>query len=255
MWDALPIQRAGMKGSHLSTIRPDFIYPSYPDVCCKKWRDVDVHTQKWAMAIWCVHFGIRRCPLGPDDLLLWIPYVATLTAKLGVWRAEDGEEIPMASVGCNYVDPAHRGKGLAQHMILTMAHALSPRRKFMFELQSVPSSLNDAVPFLRFSYVWIPTLFNGGYVETPRIDARGIPGFHPDSWDGYRMFVDPAGQRVLIDPHDDIVWSDGGSSSAVGFDGPSSRYVRWFSPYGNIRVYAQNIHFSDPDYFRPALSG
>jgi hypothetical protein len=239
-----------MKGIHRSTIDPDVSYPAYPDVVCKKWRNVDVHTQKWAMSLWCVHFGIRRCPLGPDDLFLWIPYVATLTAKLGVWR--QGEDIKIASVGCNYVDPVHRGKGLAQHMILTMARALSPRHKFMFELQSVPSSLDDAVPFLRFFYVWIPMLFSGGYVESEVIDARGIPGFHPDSWDGYRMFTNPAGQRVITDPHDDIVWSDG---TAFSFDGPSSRYVRWFSPYGNIRVYAQNIYFSDPDYARPALSG
>ena len=250
MWDALPIQRAGM-GPHLTTIHPNFPYPKYPDVCHKQWRHVDVQTQKWAMAIWCVHFGIRRCPLGPDDLFLWIPYVATLTAKLGVWR-QDGEEIQMASVGCNYVDPARRGKGLAQHMILTMAHVLSPTFKFTFELQSVPKSLGDAVPFLRFSYVWVPALFNGGYVEAQHVDARGIPGFHPDSWDGYRMFVDPRGQRVLVDPHDDIVWSDG---SVVAFDGPSSRYIRWFSPYGNIRVYAQNVYFSAPNYSRPALIG
>ena len=141
----------------MTTMHPDFPYPAYPDVVCKKWRDVDVHTQKWAMSIWCVHFGIRRCPLGPDDLFLWIPYVATLTAKLGVWS-----ETAMAFVGCNYVDPAHRGKGLAQHMILTMAHALSPRHKFMFELQNVPKSLDDAVPFLRFFYVWIPMLFRAG---------------------------------------------------------------------------------------------
>jgi len=253
MWDALPIQRAGLQsGPPLTTIRTDFPYPAYPDVCCKKWRDVDVLTQKWAMSLWCVHFGIRRCPLGPDDLFLWIPYVATLTAKLGVWR-EQQQEVEMASVGCNYVDPSHRGKGLAQHMILTMAHALSPRHKFMFELQGVPSSLNDATPFLRFSYVWIPTIFRGGYVETTEIDARGIPGFHPDTWDGYRMFKNAGGQRVIVDPHDDIAWSDGGH--VLDFDGPSSRYVRWFSPYGNIRVYAQNMYFSDPNYFKPALIG
>jgi len=252
MWDALPIQRVGMKGGrHLTTIDPDFPYPAYPDVLCKEWRNVDVHTQKWAMAIWCVHFGIRRCPLGPDDLFLWIPYVATLTAKLGVWR--QGKEIKMASVGCNYVDPAHRGRGLAQHMILTMAHALSPRHTFMFELQTVPPSLDDAVPFLRFFYLWVPMLFRGGYAEAETIDARGIPGFHPDTWDGYRMFINSNGQRVLTDPHDDIVWSDG--DSVWSFDGPSSRYVRWVSPYGNIRVYAQNIYFSNPDYSRPTLSG
>jgi len=253
MWEALPIQRAGVKGGDpLTDIHPNFPYPKYPDVCCRKWRDVDAHTQKWAMSIWCVHFGIRRCPLGPDDLFLWIPYVSTLTAKLGVWRSGNGKDIKMASVGCNYVDPARRGKGLAQHMILTMAHALSPRHKFMFELQSVPKSLDDAVPFLRFSYVWIPQLFGGGYVSAPKIDARGIVGFHPDSWDGYCMYINPRGQRAIVDPHDDIVWCDG---SVFGFDGPSSRYVRWFSPYGNIRVYAQNMYFSDPDYFQRALSG
>lgn len=254
MWDALPIRRRTNQasGQNMTAIDPDVSYPKYADVCVKKWREVDVHTQKWAMSLWCVHFGIRRCPVGPDDFFAWIPYVATLVAKLGVWRQEQ-HRVPTACIGCNYVDPAHRGKGLAQHMILTMAHTLSTQRTFMFELQTVPKSLDDAVPFLRFSYVWVPALFSGGYVEVPRIDARGIPGFHPDSWDGYRMFTNPAGQRVITDPHDDIVWSDDGNPLA--FDGPSSRYVRWFSPYGNIRVYAQNMHFSDPDYFQSALSG
>jgi hypothetical protein len=242
MWDALPIQRANNKtGPHYSTIHPDFPYPAYTDVCVSRWRDVDAPTQKWAMSIWCIHFGIRRCPVGPDDLFLWIPYVSTLVAKLGRWN----DTLDMALVQCNYVDPARRGEGLAQKMILTMANKLSPR-KFIFELQNVPRSLADATPFLRFSYVWIPALFDAKYVETT-IDARGIPGFHPDSWAGYRMFRSGEA-RVLLDPHDDIVWHSAGLWSLLGFSENCSRYVRWFSPYGNIRAYAQNMYFTLPEY-------
>jgi GNAT superfamily N-acetyltransferase len=249
MWDALPIQRGSAKGPNFATIYPDFPYPKYPDVRSEKWRDVDVDTRRWAMSLWCVHFGIRRCPAGPDDLFLWIPYLATLLAKCGTL----GENTLMVSVHCNYVDPVHRGKGLAQKLILTMAHELSPR-KFMFELQNVPRSLAAATPFFRFSYVWIPLLGNTPCTRVP-VDLRGIPGFHPTSCAGYRMFRSGA-MRILVDPHDDIVWFDGGFAWGLVFiDIPCSRYIRWFSPYGNIRVYAQNMYFSPPDYSKPALIG
>lgn len=254
MWDALPIQRTSLSGPEFSTIVPDFPYPNYPDVYAKRWRDVDAVTRRWAMSVWCVHFGIRRCLAGPDDLFLWIPHISTLLSKCGTFHG-----IPMASVHCNYVDPAHRGKGIAQKMILTMAHTLSPR-KFIFELQNVPASLGDAVPFLRFSYMWIPnfsSFFQIPTVEIP-VDARNIPGFHPDSWEGYRMFVcKHDGRRILVDPHDDIVWFDGGGvMDLMWIDIPcSSRYVRWFSPHGNIRVYAQNMYFSAPNYSIPTLIG
>jgi hypothetical protein len=158
----------------------------------------------------------------------------------------------MALVQCNYVDPTRRREGLAQKMILTMANKLSPR-KFIFELQSVPKSLADATPFLRFSYVWVPHLWNGKYAEVLPLDAHGIPGFHPDSWAGYRMFRSGMA-RVLLDPHDDIVWYDGCDVwDLAGFpEQGCSRYVRWFSPYGNIRVYAQNMYFTLPEYSVPA---
>jgi hypothetical protein len=253
MWDALPIQRSSAEHHPpYSTIHPDFPYPKYPDVKISKWRDVDVHTQRWAMSIWCVHFGIRRCPAGPDDMFFWIPYVSTLLAKPGTWNGS----LESASIHCNYVDPSRRGEGLAQKMILTMAHELSPR-KFMFELQNVPRSLNDAIPFLRFSYVWIPLLGSAAAgVHIPIDDTQRIPGFHPNSWEGYAMFRTNNGMRILVDPHDDIVWYDGGTVWDLLFvDVPCSRYVRWFSPYGNIRVYAQNIYFSPPDYYRPYLTG
>jgi len=249
MWDALPIQRGTARGVNYSTIYPDFPYPKYSDVNVSKWRDVDISTKRWAMSLWCVHFGIRRCPAGPDDIFLWVPYVATLLAKCGTL---DGT-VPMASVHCNYVDPSRRGEGLSQKMILTMAHELSPR-KFIFELQNVPKSLADATPFIRFSYVWVPQFGNTLGVEIT-LDMDGITGFHPDAYAGYKMFR--AGRmRIVVDPHHDIVWYDGGTIWDLMFiDIPCSRYVRWFSPYGNIRVYAQNMYFSTRDYSVPALIG
>jgi len=243
MWDALPIQRCGDHDRGFGdTIDPTVQYPSYPEVCVSEWRNVDLPTRKWAMSLWYVHFGIKRCPVGPRDLFLWIPYVSTLVAKLGALRI-DSANIDMATVHCNYVDPSRRGEGLAQKMILTMANRLSPR-KFMFELQNVPASLKSAVPFRRFVYVWIPQVFSNTFAEVS-VDARGIPGFHPNSWEGYRMFRDGEGRRILMDPHDDIVWCDS-IASVLSFHGGGSggRYVRWFSPYGNICVYAQNMRFS-----------
>ena len=252
MWDALPIQRYGeTEGTEFGeTIDPGVQYPSYPEVCVSEWRNVDLPTRRWAMSLWCVHFGIKRCPIGPLDLFMWIPYVSTLVAKLGTLYV-DSTKIDMATVHCNYVDPAMRGRGLAQKMILTMANRLSPR-KFMFELQNVPKSLNSAVPFRRFLYVWIPQLFPSTFSEVS-VDTCGIPGFHPDSWEGYRMFRDSNGKRILLDPHDDIVWCDNDITSVMSFHGSSSRYVRWFSPYGNICVYAQNMRFSEESQIAAAL--
>ena len=102
--------------------------------------------------------------------------------------------------------------------------------------------------------MWIPQIYSGTFAEV-EVDARGIHGFHPNSWEGYRMFRDGDGQRILIDAHDDIVWCDS-IASVLSFHGGSGggggRYVRWFSPYGNICVYAQNMRFN-AEYSQAAL--
>jgi hypothetical protein len=262
MWDALPIQRrqrttTTSASSDFSRIDPDAKYAKTPKdagVCCSRWRDVDPGVQRWALNLWILNFGIQRCPLGPDDFFVWIPFVSTLAAKLGRWTSESAAAA--AVIMCNFVDPAYRGRGAVEKMILTVARALYNAGNPIpfFELQNVPASMADATPFMRFSYVWIPTLLPGSaaeWVETADIDCSNIPGFHPSTWDGYRMFRH-ASRRILVDPHDDIVWYDSIADVVTARVPVSSKYVRWFSPYGNIRVYALNVRFA-PDETRSGL--
>jgi len=262
MWDALPIQRrprttTTSATSEFSRIDPDAKYAKTPkdaDVCCSRWRDVDPGVQRWALNLWILHFGIKRCPLGPDDIFVWIPFVSTLAAKLGRWS----EGSPAAAViMCNFVDPSYRQRGAVKRMILTIARALydcAGNPVPFFELQNVPTSMSDATPFMRFSYVWIPNVSSSSeWVETADIDCDGIPGFHPSTWDGYRMFRHSRNRRrILVDPHDDIVWNDSIADVLSANIPVSSKYVRWFSQYGNIRVYALNVYFT-PDENRGGL--
>jgi len=247
MWDALPIQRTTtqQRGPHL--IDPSVKYPYDSEVCSARWRDVDPRVQRWALKLWILNFGIRRCPLGPDDIFVWIPYISTLAAKLGRWS---GSESPSAVVMCNFVDPAHRKRGAAGKMILAIAKLLSNMGipTPLFELQNVPASMSDATPFLRFSYLWIPpSILGSQWVETQAAAADGIPGFHPTTWDGYRMFQNQEARRILVDPHDDIVWYDS-FSDVLTFTECKCKYVRWFSPFGNICVYALNMRFTPPQH-------
>jgi len=203
--------------------------------------------QTWALNLWILNFGIRRCPLGPDDILVWIPYISTLAAKLGRWSGSAS-----AVVMCNFVDPAHRKRGAAGKMILAIAKLLSNMGipTPLFELQNVPPSMSDATPFLRFSYLWIPSILgldSQQWVETQASAACGIPGFHPTTWDGYRMFQNSEreNRRILVDPHDDIVWYDSFSDVlTANLPIRDCKYVRWFSPFGNICVYALNMRFT-----------
>ena len=251
MWDALPIQRSTTAHSfpNFSHIDPDAKYahtPKDPGVCCSRWRDVDPNVQQWALKLWIIHFGIRRCPLGPDDFFVWIPFVSTLAAKLGRWSATE-HSTPAATIVCNFVDPSYRQRGAVKRMILTIARALydSGNPVPFFELQNVPASMSDATPILQFSYVWIPPMGSSTeWVETA-IDCAGVPGFHPTSWDGFRMFRNRRNRRrILVDPHDDIVWQDSIWDVLSANLPVSSKYVRWFSAHGNIRVYALNVHFT-----------
>jgi hypothetical protein len=151
---------------------------------------------------------------------------------------------------CNFVDPRHRKRGAAGKMILAIAKLLSNMGipTPLFELQNVPASMSDATPFLRFSYLWIPpSILGSQWVETQAAAADGIPGFHPTTWDGYRMFQNQEARRILVDPHDDIVWYDS-FSDVLTFTECKCKYVRWFSPFGNICVYALNMRFTPPQH-------
>jgi len=248
MWDALPIQQSTAHSfPNFSRIDPLAKYAHMPKdtgVCCSRWRDVDANVQLWALKLWILHFGIQRCPLGPDDFFVWIPFVSTLAAKLGRWNT-----LPAATIVCNFVDPAYRGRGAVRRMILTVAAALYSAGNPIpfFELQNVPQSMSKATSFRRFSYIWVPTLpvSTAEWVETPIDCCNDIPGFHPTTWAGFRMFRHES-RRILVDPHDDIVWYDSIADVLTAKIPVSSKYVRWFSPYGNIRVYALNVHFT-PD--------
>ena len=250
MWDSLPIQRqrtTTKRGPDFSLIDPSATYTYDPEVCSARWRDVDPRVQQWALNLWILHFGIRRCPLGPDDIFVWIPYISTLAAKLGRWSGT-----PSAVVMCNFVDPAHRKRGVAGKMILAIAKLLSSAPigipTPLFELQNVPPSMSDATPFLRFSYLWIPSSIlqstSQQWHETPIHCTYDIPGFHPTTWDGYRMFQNSNLGRILVDPHDDIVWYDSFSDVLTADIPVNCKYVRWFSPFGNICVYALNMWFT-----------
>ena len=263
MWDALPIQRTTQTttAKRGPLIDPSATYTYSSEVCSARWRDVDPRVQQWALNLWILHFGIRRCPLGPDDIFVWIPYISTLAAKLGRWSASGSAS---AVVMCNFVDPAHRKRGAAGKMILAIAKVLSNMGipTPLFELQNVPPSMSDATPFLRFSYLWIPPsilrLRSQEWVETP-IHCTGIPGFHPTTWDGYRMFRNQNSNLkkrriILVDPHDDIVWYDYSLSDLLTANLPvNCKYVRWFSPFGNICVYALNMRFTPPPHTEMVL--
>jgi len=244
MWAELPIQRYGdPPGPELECIRPGYIYPRFDDVKVSPWKNVAADVQAWALNIWSHAFSVVRAPLAPDDLFIWIPDCSTLVAKRGVW-ADCGRSTRMHYVTLNYVVPAKRGQNLAKHMILSMAHELSKTDncvKFMFELHDVPRSLYSAVPFLRFSYVWVPFFAAGDW---RKIDTAGFrrPGFAADTWAGFELY-ECKGNHILFDPHDSVVWYDS-FDSLLTFDKRSGAHVRIFWPFGNVRTYAENMHFS-----------
>jgi hypothetical protein len=255
MWAELPIQRYGdPPGPDLECIRPGYVYPRFDDVKISPWKDVPPDVQAWALNIWSIAFSVVRTPLAPDDLLMWIPDCSTLVAKRGVWASNE-KSTRMHYVTLNYVIPAKRGQNLAKHMILSMAHELSKSDscvKFIFELHDVPRSLNDAVPFLRFSYAWVPFFAADEWVP---IDAAGFrrPGFTPDTWAGFELFTCRDNHYILIDPHDTVVWYDS-FDSLLTFDKRPGAYVRFFWPLGNVRAYAENIHFSRGDFSHKLLA-
>ena len=244
MWAELPIQRyEDTPGPELECIRPGHVYPRFDDVKVSAWKGVATDVQAWALNIWSHAFSVARAPVAPDDLFIWIPECSTLVAKPGVWAAGQ-KSTRMHYVTLNYVVPAKRGQTLAKRMILSMAHELSKADncvKFMFELHDVPRSLYSAVPFLRFSYVWLP-FFATDIWE--KIDPSGFrrPGFTADTWSGFELYA-CKGNHILFDPHDSVAWYDS-FDSLLTFDKRSGAHVRLFWPFGNVRTYVENMHFA-----------
>jgi hypothetical protein len=228
-------------------IHREFQYPVSADIRVSRWKDTPTETKAWAFSIWAETFGTQRTCMGDDDLLLWMPGISTLTAKHGTWIG-DTRSFYAVYVGGNYVDPAHRGKGISGRMILTMANEATRiwgPIPFLFELQTVPPGLRDVQPILRFSYVWIPF---ANPADPPRwkeggVDIeRGYPGFHVDSTEGYRCFS-RGDQRILLDSLNDIIYYTDVLSLPT-FDGMplSGAWCRVFHPWGSVRVFLHNMY-------------
>jgi hypothetical protein len=123
----------------------------------------------------------------------------------------------------------------------------------MFELTATPTSLKTAMPFMRFTYIWIPFL---SVQVPPKWKSTSdysflneCPGFHSIKWKGYRAFKN-GHEHIVFDPANDIVYYDN-YLSLFSFDGMklSGAYCRVFSPFGDRRIFVQNLFFDDPDYF------
>ena len=124
---------------------------------------------------------------------------------------------------------------------------------FIFEIQGkVPRGLQDISPFLTFTYTWIPFLsvqVPPKWKDIPMTDFAFLPGFHPREYTGYKAFIHD-GNRVLLDPHNDIIYYDD-LVSLCSFDGlpiPGA-YARLFSPLGTTRVFLENMYFDSQPAF------
>jgi len=229
----------------------DFVYPLHESVHVSRWKDVPDQVKTWALSIWTDAFHMQRTFMDDDDLFTWIPRISTLVAKHGKWIG-DGKSFRSVFVSCNYVDADFRRQGLSGKMILAMAHEATRiwgPTPFLFEVHNVPRSLLPVQPFLRFTYIWIP------FVDiqvpprwTPCDVTEVLPttyqGFRADTLHGYRAFSYD-GQTILMDPLNDIVYYTD-ALSLTTFDGlplPGA-WCRFFCPWGDTRVYLQNMYFT-----------
>lgn len=254
MWETLPIQR-NVRGPDFTFINREKDYPLNSDVEWKRWKEVPDNVKKWCLSIWQDVFNIKRNPVEQNDLLFWIPQKGILVAKYGHFIG-CSKSRRMIYVCYNFVCEHFRGEGLSKHLILTMANKCKEIYgpiTFMFELRLTPHSLTDALPFMKFTYVWIPFLM----VQVPpkwksTTDysfLKGYCGFHSIHWKGYKAFK-YENEHILLDPANDIVYYDN-YLSLYSFDGMKlpGAYCRVFSPFGDRRIFVQNLFFDDPDYF------
>ena len=251
MWESLPIQRI-THGETYGFISREHEYPAYEDIHVCRWKDVSQNIKQWCLAVWKDEFQCQRNPSDDNDYLFWVPRKATLLAKHGRWIGPDKSK-HMVYVCCNYVSPMHRKEGVSGRMILTMAHEFTKKYgpvQFMFELQNIPKSLEDATPFLTFSYIWVPFLARGNkWKPTKNLEfLNGKMGFHAN-FNGYRAF-EYSGRHILFDAHNDIVYYDD-YIDLYAFDGMNitGAYCRIFNPFGNVKIFVENMYFrKHPDF-------
>ena len=253
MWELLPIQRtSGRVGTMLNH---DFIYPHFPDVTTEVWKNVPSNVREWSMSIWKDEFHVRRPSMGDSDLLAWVPRIGLLAAKRGCWVGT--HKSSMAVAMCfNYVDRGHREQGWSGKMIMSLCRKATDMwgpTPFMFEIQfTIPRGLRDVQPFLSFTYTWIPFLsveVPPKWTPIPVSDFQKIKGFHTIETEGYLAFQNN-GNRILLDPHNDIVFYDD-LLSLASFDGiplPGA-YCRIFNPLGQSKIYLANLYFDSPPQF------
>lgn len=259
MWKSLPIQRKGQSGPHLGTIHPSFPYKRSEDVQVAEWKDVPESIQEWALSVWKDYFGTVRNPMYKTDLLAWIPGVATLVAHKGYW-VDAYQSKPMINMSYNFVHPERRREGLAGKLIQTLGLESSKRWQsdaFLFEVQFIPPSLATAIPIAKFHYVWIPCL---------RTDSRwtlmkerqikrslyGRPGLHMTHYAGFRGYEHSESKHIIVlDPNNDVIAYDSMSDFLeFGVDGSIGHFCRVFSPYGVVTVFAENMYFQTPSYYK-----
>ena len=250
MWETLPIQRS--PGRAGTMIDREFDYQSYPEINTDVWKNVPKHVRDWCFSVWKDEFELRRPSMGDDDVLAWIPRIGILAAKRGHWIGID-KSFMVVAMCFNYVDRGHRQKGWSGRMITTLCRKVTDLygpTPFMFEIQhAIPRGLLSVKPYLTFTYTWIPFIS----VQVPPkwtsihlSEFKRIPGFHPNEMVGYLAFQ-YNGNRVLLDPHNDIVFYDD-LVSLCTFDGlplPGA-FCRVFSPIGNSKTYLANLYFDSP---------
>lgn len=258
MWEFLPIQTKNNVGRPYTVIQPDFPYPRSPDVRVLFWKDVPAEIQEWALSAWRDHFEFVRNPISPDDLFAWIPGVGTLLAKRSRWM-DDCRSFPVVFVLYTYVHPSSRNQQVTPKLVTSLCHEavqLWNIHVFAFELESIPSGLTrrNAIPFLRFDYVWVPFFV---YEEPWREMTHGemkkyvrtAKGFHPVSYEGWRAYVCPSTQHVVVlDAHNDVVTYDSlRDLLRCHIPGMRGAYMRVFSPIGKASVFLENFYF-EPTY-------
>lgn len=250
MWETLPIQRS--PGRTGTMIARDFIFHPHPEIKTDLWKNVPKNVQGWCFSIWKDEFQLRRPSMGDNDVLAWVPRIGILAAKRGHWIGTDKSFFAVAMC-FNYVDRDHRGVGWSGRMITTLCRKVTDLygpTPFMFEIQHiVPTGLQSVEPYLTFTYTWIPFIsvqVPPKWTSIPLVEFKSIPGFHPNEMVGYLAFQ-YNGNRILLDPHNDIVFYDD-LVSLYTFDGLQlpGAYCRIFSPLGTSKTYLANLYFDRP---------
>lgn len=253
MWNSFPIQthlnKDGIEGS---LIDRDYKYERFPDVCVTTWKECPSDIRGWCKHIWHSIFKTVRDPIGDNDLIGWIPSKGTITAKYGKWIGENKSK-NVVLINYLYIDPSQRGKNLANQLIQSIGNESAKiwgTTTFLFEADVIPSSLSKkgAIPLCKYHYGWIPFVPSklDTWKEIP-ITEISSKGFH-GNMNGYKLYQNTFGDKLLFDPNDDIVWYTN-FYSIFSFDGflIGGAYCRVFTPYGSSAIFAHNMYFT-PSY-------